>query len=57
MTAIGQDPCLSCRGRGWKFLTLRRSPATSGGTAESGLLQRARSACLACAGSGRASAS
>jgi hypothetical protein len=56
MAASGQGPCPSCRGHGWKFCTLRRSPANGGGTAERGLLQRARIPCLACSGSGRASA-
>lgn len=57
MTASGQDPCLSCRGHGWKFITLRRSPSTSGGTAERGLLKRAGSVCLACSGTGKAAVS
>lgn len=56
MTADGQDSCLSCRGHGWKFLTLRRSVANVGGTAERALLRRARVACLACSGTGRSAA-
>jgi hypothetical protein len=54
MTASGQGGCPSCRGQGWKFVVLRRSPANAGGTAERGMLKRARSICLSCSGSGRA---
>jgi hypothetical protein len=50
--ANGGDSCPSCRGRGWKFVSLRRSSASSGGVAERGLLNRARTLCLACAGTG-----
>ncbi len=56
MAANGQDLCPSCRGHGWKFLTLRRTAVNAAGTAERGLLRRARVACLACSGSGRAPA-
>jgi DnaJ-class molecular chaperone len=51
--AGGQDSCPSCRGHGWKFLTLRRSPANAGATAEHALLRRARVTCLTCSGTGR----
>ena len=54
MTANGHDACPSCRGHGWKFRTLRRSPDNGGGTAERGLLERARTICLVCSGTGRA---
>jgi DnaJ-class molecular chaperone len=56
MAAISQRLCPSCRGHGWKFFTIRRSPSNAGGTAERSLLQRARTPCLACSGSGLASA-
>jgi len=56
MSANGTDVCPSCRGHGWKFLTLRRSAANSGGTAERGELRRACTPCLICAGTGQASA-
>lgn len=55
MTAGGQNPCPSCRGQGWKFLTLRRSVSNAGGTAECGLLRRPRVTCLTCGGTGRVS--
>lgn len=54
MTANGQAPCPSCRGHGWRFLTLRRSLANGGSIAERGLMRRARAICLACSGTGRA---
>jgi DnaJ-class molecular chaperone len=57
MSATGKsNSCPSCRGHGWKFVTLRRSAANAGGTAERGLLRRARVSCLTCSGSGRVSA-
>jgi DnaJ-class molecular chaperone len=56
MTANGHDPCPSCRGHGWKFLTLRRSPNNGGGSAERAMLERPRAACLACSGTGQATA-
>lgn len=56
MVASGQSPCNSCRGHGWKFFTIRRSPSNAGGTAERALLQRARTPCLTCSGSGLATA-
>jgi hypothetical protein len=54
MTANGHAPCPSCRGHGWKFHTLRRSPDNGGGTAELSLLERARGICLDCSGTGQA---
>jgi hypothetical protein len=56
MTADGHDSCPSYRGHGWKFYTLRRSPDNGGGTAERGLLELPRVICLACSGTGRATA-
>jgi hypothetical protein len=57
MPSNGKNKCLSCRGRGWKFLTLRRSATNGGGTAERALLQRPRTPCLVCSGTGRAASS
>lgn len=54
MTVEVKLPCLMCRGRGWKFSTLRRSLSNGGGVAECGLVQRARVLCLTCSGTGRA---
>jgi hypothetical protein len=48
MTLDDATPCGSCGGRGWKFLTYRRShePARSG--AEAAPVLRARVECLSC---------
>jgi hypothetical protein len=46
--------CLACRGRGSKFVTLRRSDAVAGAAAETALLGRVQESCLACSGTGRA---
>jgi len=54
MAANGKDPCPSCRGHGWKFRTLRRSPDHGGGTAERAQPERPRAICLARSGTGRA---
>jgi hypothetical protein len=51
--AGAEGSCLSCRGRRWKFVTLRRLAANGGDVAETGMLQRARVECLACGGTGR----
>jgi hypothetical protein len=56
MTGGGQDSCPSCRGQGWRFLTLRRSSSNAGATAERGLLRRPRVTCLTCGGTSRVSA-
>ena len=56
MSASRKNQCPSCRGRGWKLITLRRCVANGGGTAERALLERPRTACLTCSGSGRVSA-
>jgi DnaJ-class molecular chaperone len=53
MPASGKTPCPSCRGRGWKFLTLRRCAGNGGATAERALLDRPRTPCLACSGEGQ----
>lgn len=52
----GPSPCGVCGGRGWKFLSFRRSVATAGDAGERVLRTRARAACLACGGSGSAAA-
>jgi hypothetical protein len=52
MTSNGAD-CPQCRGRGWKFFTLRRAPGNAGAASERELLLRSRVSCLACSGSGR----
>jgi hypothetical protein len=46
--------CLACRGRGFKFVTLRRSEAVGGAAAETALLGRVRKPCLSCSGTGKA---
>ena len=48
--------CQLCGGRGWKFLTLRRSPASAGLVSERALLTRARVGCLYCSGTGTSQA-
>jgi hypothetical protein len=55
-TSADANPCLSCRGRGRKFVTLRRLVGAAGGAAETDLLRQTRMECLACSGSGRGSA-
>ena len=40
--------CSNCGGRGWKFLSLRRSEEAAGDAGECALLRRARTECLAC---------
>jgi len=47
-------PCPACRGRGRKFVTLRRLVGAGGGASENELLKRARAPRLGCAGTGRA---
>ena len=47
--------CGNCGGRGWKFVGLRRSEEAAGDAGERALLKRARTECLACAGTGLAS--
>jgi hypothetical protein len=50
----GLGPCGVCGGRGWKFLSFRRSVASAGDAGERVLQTRARGVCLACGGSGSA---
>lgn len=56
MSATGKSPCPSYRGRGWKFITLRRSDANGGGAAERALLARPRIPFIICSGNGQAAA-
>jgi hypothetical protein len=53
MSVTGKNLCPSCRGRGWKFVGLRRSAALGGGTAERALLERPRVLCITCSGHGQ----
>jgi len=50
----GNPACPACRGRGRKFITLRRLVGAGGGASEDELLKRARTPRLGCAGTGRA---
>jgi hypothetical protein len=50
----GNGACPSCRGRGRKFVMLRRSDAAAGAAAETALLGRTREQCLSCSGTGKA---
>jgi hypothetical protein len=52
----GNPPCPACRGRGRKFVTLRRLVGAAGGASEDELLKRTQVPCLGCTGSGRAAA-
>jgi len=52
--AGGHPQCLLCRGRGWKFRMMRRSPCNGDTTAERELLARSRVTCLNCSGTGKA---
>lgn len=47
-------PCPACRGRGRKFVTLRRLVGAAGGAAESDLLRQTQTPCPTCLGTGRA---
>jgi len=49
-------PCPACRGRGRKFVTLRRLVGAAGGASEDELLKRTQVPCLCCMGTGRTSA-
>jgi DnaJ-class molecular chaperone len=53
-TTTAPNSCLACRGRGWKLVLLRRSPANAGVTADRSTTSRRRATCLACQGTGRA---
>jgi hypothetical protein len=48
------ERCPSCRGRGRKFVMLRRSEAAAGAAAETALLGRTQEQCLSCSGTGKA---
>ena len=52
----GHPPCPACRGRGRKFVTLRRLTGAGGGASEDELLKRTQVPCLGCTGTGRAAA-
>jgi hypothetical protein len=52
----GLSPYGVCGGRGWKFLSFRRSVASAGDAGERVMQTRARGACLACGGSGSVAA-
>ena len=52
MTGTSTEQCSSCRGRGWKLLTLRRSLTSAGDAGERAPLQRSRIRCLTCRGTG-----
>jgi hypothetical protein len=45
--------CPACRGRGRKFVTLRRLVGAAGGASEDELLKRTQVPCLCCEGTGR----
>ena len=52
---LGTDGgCRACRGKGRKFVMLRRSDAVAGAAAETALLGRAQEPCLRCSGTGKA---
>ncbi len=51
------DACPVCRGKGRKFVLLRRSTAIAGGAAERALLFRSWVRCLTCSGTGRVESS
>ncbi len=52
MTLTDADPCRSCGGRGWLYLTHRRLHEVAGGCAENRPHKRGRVTCLACLGTG-----
>ena len=54
MTGTSSGQCSGCRGRGWKLLTLRRSLTSAGDAGERAPLQRSRTRCLTCRGTGKA---
>jgi len=55
MTGTSGEKCTRCRGRGWKLLTLRRSLTSAGDAGERAPMQRARTQCLTCRGTGQSS--
>jgi hypothetical protein len=50
--AVDPASCCSCGGRGWKFLSLRRSLSSTLATGERRVVKRRRVTCLACGGTG-----
>ena len=56
MTGTSGERCSRCRGRGWKLLTLRRSLTSAGDAGERAPLQRSRTRCLTCQGTGKSPA-
>jgi hypothetical protein len=52
--AADAEACSWCGGRGWKFLGLRRDPASAGDAGERAVLRRPRVPCLGCGGTGMA---
>lgn len=51
-THTDTDPCTSCGGHGWKFLSTRRSSTRAGDAGERASLRRPRVKCLFCQGTG-----
>jgi hypothetical protein len=56
MRPADQDVCVSCDGRGRKFVLLRRSSAHAGDVSEQNLAARTRVGCPDCFGTGKAQA-
>ncbi|MEV4112427.1 hypothetical protein [Nonomuraea sp. NPDC049695] len=46
--------CVSCSGRGWKYVSLRRSVVAAENPGETNADERQRAACWRCNGTGRA---
>jgi hypothetical protein len=53
MTVTATRPCACCGGRGWKFLTYRRSRRAVSGAPERAAQRLARVICVFCAGTGQ----
>lgn len=56
MTVSTAGSCACCGGRGWKFLTYRRSAQAVSGTPECTAQRMARVTCGFCLGTGEAAA-